>query len=219
MDIGRARAAFDKRLLVIRSQLIGRRYHGALRALEFAMRHHVKVRKDGFTPEFDHQLQMSLFALTLPDLMHPEEVVATVFLHDTGEDYHVSGEEMRLLFPEAGMRERVVQAVERLTKKFRGRAKDEDELFAEMAEDPVASVVKLCDRMHNLQTMVGVFGHEKQVEYVEFAEEHILPMGKRARRNFPEQTAAYENLKTHISNQIFLIRAIHEAAATPTPSP
>jgi (p)ppGpp synthase/HD superfamily hydrolase len=101
--------------------------------------------------------------------------------------------------------------VDNVTKKYRGRVKDEDVLFEAMAEDPIASIVKPSDRSHNLQTMVGVFNVEKQVGYIDFAEQRIFPMMKIARRKFPEQTMAYENMKHVIKGQIELIRAMHKA--------
>lgn len=202
-----------KKLSVLRQLLIGRGYNRALRALEFARSYHTGMRKDGVTHEFDHQLSIALYVVTLPDLIHREATIAAVLLHDISEDYAVSRLEIANLFL-AGSGEfsiQVADAVEKVTKKYRGHVKDEDALFEEMAEDPIASIVKPADRSHNMQTMVGVFGLEKQIGYIDFAERRILPMMKIARRRFPEQTMAYENMKHVIKGQIELIRAIHKA--------
>jgi (p)ppGpp synthase/HD superfamily hydrolase len=203
----------EKKLLVLRQTLIGLGFNNALRALEFARKYHVGVRKDGITPEFDHQLSIALYVLTLPNLTHREAVIAAVLLHDISEDYHVSRGEIIALFADQVFATLVANGVENVTKKFRGIEKDEDVLFAQMAECPIASIVKPADRMHNLQTMVGVFTPAKQASYCEFAEDRVLPMMKIARRNFPEQIMAYENMKHVIRSQIQLIRAIHAATA------
>jgi (p)ppGpp synthase/HD superfamily hydrolase len=204
---------FQKKMLTLRNQLIGARYHHALAALEFAIRFHTGTRKDGITPEFQHQVEIALFALTLPDLMYRQEVIATIMLHDVREDYGVSDGEIRdLFFENPEFAARVSRAVENMTKEFRGLKKDENALFEAMAEDPIASIAKGCDRMHNLQTMVGVFKTEKQKAYIEEVHVLFLPMLKKARRLFPHQVNAYENIKHILNSQIEFIEAVHSAA-------
>lgn len=206
-------AKFQKKMLTLRNQLIGARYHHALAALEFAIRYHTGTRKDGITPEFQHQVEIALFALTLPDLMFREEVIATIMLHDVREDYGVSDGEVRdLFFEDRAFADRVSRAVENMTKEFRGVKKDEKALFEAMGEDAIASIAKGCDRMHNLQTMVGVFKIEKQKAYIAEVHDLFLPMLKKARRLFPHQVNAYENIKHILNSQIELIQSIHKAA-------
>ena len=67
------------------------------------------------------------------------------------------------------------------------------------------------DVIHNLRTMVGVFKLIKQKEYVEEVLRLFLPMIKKARRLFPHQVNAYENIKHMLETQIELIRAVHSA--------
>jgi (p)ppGpp synthase/HD superfamily hydrolase len=202
---------FEKKLLTLRNQLIGARYHNALAALEFAIRYHTGTRKDGITPEFQHQVEIALFALTLPDLMYREEVIATIMLHDVREDYGVSDGEIRALFNNPEFADRVCRAVENMTKEFRGVKKDEKGLFDLMSMDPIASIAKGCDRTHNLRTMVGVFKLEKQKDYIKEVHDLFLPMLKKARRLFPHQVNAYENIKHMLETQIELITAVHKA--------
>lgn len=205
---------FEKKLLTLRQQLVGARYHHALAALEFAIRYHTGLRKDGKTPEFQHQVEIALFALTLPDLMYRQEVIATIVLHDVREDYGVSDGEIRdLFFKDPAFAQRVCTAVWNMTKEFRGEKRDEKALFEAMSKDPIASIAKGCDRMHNLQSMVGVFKLEKQREYIQEVFDLFLPMLKKARRLFPHQVNAYENIKHILTSQIELIQAVHEATA------
>jgi len=202
---------FQKRRMTLRTLLSGKEFYNAMLAMEFAQKHHVGFRKDGVTPEFDHQVSIALFALTLPKVMFPEELIATIMLHDTPEDYDVSLTELEQLFVDQAFALRVSRAVGNMTKEFRGQRKDDVLLFDAMAEDPIASLAKLCDRIHNANSMVGVFSISKQKEYLEEIRTLFLPMGKKARRNFPHQKLAYENCKYMLVTQLSLIEAIHEA--------
>ena len=205
---------FEKRHLVLRQHLIGAGYFHALSAMEFAAKFHKGTRKDGVTPEFDHQISIALFALTLPNLRFREAVIATIMLHDVREDYHITDAEIRALFSDdKDFANMVSRAVENMTKEWRGEKKDEVALFAAMAEDPIASIAKGCDRIHNFQSMVGVFSFSKQKEYISEVHRLFFPMLKSARRNFPAQVMAYENIKHMLKSQIELIEAMHEAVA------
>lgn len=202
-----------KKILVLRQLLIGHRYFNALRALTFAQSKHTGTRKDKVTPEFDHQISMALFALTLPDIQFREELIATIMLHDVQEDYDVTSEEIRDIFidPVEEFAIRVSDAVWCMTKTYRGSKRDETEVFHAMALNIIASIAKGCDRIHNLSTMVGVFTVVKQRQYIGEARDLILPMIKKAKRNFPEQTSAYENLKWMMRSQLDLIELALEA--------
>jgi (p)ppGpp synthase/HD superfamily hydrolase len=203
-----AHKEFKKKVLTLRQYLAGAGYYNAMIALEFAAKHHTGFRKDGYTPEFDHQISIALFALTLPNLMFREEVIATILLHDVREDYHITDAEIRALFPAGDFTDRVSRAVENMTKEWRGEKKDEVLLFEAMADDPVASIAKLCDRNHNYQSMIRVFGLEKQKDYLDEGVRLFLPMLKKAKRNFPRQYLAYENIKHVLTGQMDIIRAM-----------
>ena len=201
---------FKKKALTLRQYLLGAEYFDAISAMEFASKHHVGLRKDSVTPEFDHQISIALYALTLPNLVHRQAVIATIMLHDVREDYHVTDHEIREIFSNPILANQVSTSVENMTKEWRGTKKDATKLFAAMAEDPIASIAKGSDRVHNFQSMVGVFKIEKQKEYIQEAKDLFLPMLKTARRNFPHQSLAYENIKHMLLTQIELIEAMHE---------
>lgn len=189
----------------LRYWLLGRGYMNACEAMEYAEQFHTGFRKDGVTPEFDHQINIAHYVRTLPNLMHQEDTISTVFLHDVREDYNVSDHEIRQKFGNL-----VADAVERMTKVFRGSKKDETTVFEQIAECPIASIAKGGDRIHNFQTMVGVFTPKKQLSYIAEGKEFFMPMIKKARRKFPSQEAAYENIKHMLNTQMNLITAIHE---------
>jgi len=195
---------YRKHLSVMRGWLNGRRYYMAAEALEFAIHLHKGRRKDGETPKFDHQISIARFLTTLePHFMFPEETIAVSFLHDTPED---NDDKVTFEDLEGRFGPRVSRSTRLVTKKYRGIKVPYEVYFADMAEDPIASLVKGVDRAHNVQTMPGVFTEEKQRQYLEEVDKWFLPMLKRARRNFPSQVDAYENIKTLLRCQSALLR-------------
>ena len=199
-------SAIAKREISLRYFLQGAEYFTALEAMEFAQRYHTGVRKDGVTPEFDHQISIAHYVRTLRhQLVQPELTLCVVMLHDVREDYGVSDEEIRKRFGDP-----VARAVDAMTKTFRGQVRPEQLVFEQIAADPLASVAKGADRIHNLNSMVGVFSKAKQLSYVSESEEYFLPMLKKARRLHVRQEAAYENIKLMIMSQIDLIKEIHK---------
>jgi (p)ppGpp synthase/HD superfamily hydrolase len=197
---------WEKRQVSLRYWLQGREWFQALEALEFGKSHHTGVRKDGFTPEFDHQISIAHFVRTLaPSLEFPEETISTVFLHDVREDYGVSDEELRDQFGS-----QVANAVAAMTKTFRGERQPEQMVFNQIALDPIASIAKGADRIHNFNSMVGVFTADKQLSYIHEAETYFFPMLKKARRLHVRQEPGYENIRHMLQSQIRLIQAIHE---------
>ncbi len=192
---------YREHLIRVRSWLQGRKYYKAVAALEFASDFHKGIRKDGVTPEFHHQVSIALYLRTLYNLRHPEDILAAAFLHDVVEDYDVSPDEI-----EARFGEKVRVAVNLLSKKYRGVKKPTEEYYRAMRTNPIASIVKGGDRIHNFQTMHSVFTCEKQLAYIDECERFILPMLKEARRNFPDQELAYENIKHALKGQIELLK-------------
>lgn len=197
----------QKSFVSVRYFLIGAKMYLALEALEFAFNFHTGTRKDGVTPEFNHQVTISQYLRTLINhLSYPEETLAVTFLHDTPEDADVGHIEIVSRFGE-----RVGKAVRLLTKKHRGNKKPIEAYYQELATDEISSIVKGGDRIHNQQSMIGVFSPEKQKDYIQETTRYILPMLKQARRTFPKQEPAYENEKFVLRSQITLTQAVLDA--------
>ena len=198
---------YTKYFISMRYWLLGSRYYMALEALEYASHFHTGKRKDGVTREYAHQLAIGHFIKSIAtSLEHPEETLATVFLHDVCEDYGIAPEEIETRFGAT-----VREAVWLLTKKFRGQPKSPQAYYQAISQHRIASVVKGADRIHNVQSMVGVFHLEKQRAYLQETVDYILPALKDARRLFPRQEPAYENIKHMLRSQIELLRAVHAA--------
>ena len=198
-----------KQLAVMRGWLEGRQFYAAAEALEIVRQMEGGLRKDGATPKFHHQLSVAQLLSTLvPHLIHPEETITAAFLHDLLEDH---GELWTREMIENRFDKTVADAVWRLSKKSAGMTKSYEAYFAGLAQCPIGSIVKLADRAHNLQTMQGAFGIEKQQAYLEEVDAWFFPLIRIARRAFPRQYGAYENLKILLRCQCSLIRHIHEA--------
>jgi len=205
---------FQKRRHTLRTYLLGANFHDALAVMTFVERFHTGTRKDGVTHEFDHQLKIALYALTLPDLMYREEVIATILSHDTPEDYDVPQNEIVAVMRDRDMAARVAEANDTMTKTFRGEKRDVPELFRRMGLNPISSIAKGCDRIDNYQSMPGVFTPIKQGSYLDEGDTLFLPMIKVARDQFPHQRLAYENMKFVMKSQMELIRHSLKALET-----
>jgi len=196
----------DKKFISIRYWLLGRKYFIASSALEYASKFHTGTRKDGKTPEYDHQLSIAHVIRTFVNHLDcPEETLAATFLHDTAEDYDIPFEEVNVLFGK-----KICKAVRALTKKHRGVKTPTDVYYTGISENKIASIVKGVDRIYNVSTISDVFTLEKQKQYLEETENFVLPMLKKARRKFQTQEGAYENIKFVLKSQINLIKKIHE---------
>lgn len=190
---------YEKIKLSLRYYLLGKGWYVAVAALEFGESIHTGMRKDGVTPEFEHQVRIAHYLRTL-DLMYPEQTIAAALLHDVREDYNIPDYEFVRRFGQE-----ITTACILLDK----NGKDISAYFRDIAGNPIASPTKGGDRIHNLQTMVGVFKREKQLAYVEEVRSEFFPMLKNARRNFPQQERAYENIKHMLESQIELIEVIN----------
>lgn len=79
----------------------GRGYHRGLKALSFAELYHTGTRKDGYTPEFHHQIIICFTIINLRGIEAiEEECLVCALLHDVMEDYDISFDEMANKFGE-----------------------------------------------------------------------------------------------------------------------
>ncbi len=193
---------FTKLKLSLRYWLLGKEFFAAADALEFASYYHTGVRKDGVTPELQHQVEIAHYLRTLlPSLMFPEATLTAALLHDVTEDYDVN-----IAAIENKYGSQVAGAVKLLDK----NGKMTGAYFNDLGQCPIASLVKGADRIHNLQSMHDVFTPEKQFRYIREVEDSFLPMLKIARRAFVQQEAAYENIKHMLESQMQLIRVTRD---------
>lgn len=179
--------------------LSGRGYHKAEEALHFARALHNGLRKDGLSPEFSHQVFQVAYIIPFVDLLiHPEETITTIIVHDTIEDTSKNRREITGQFGEM-----VGEATWLMTKKKDGVKKSAESYYRELFEHPITSVAKPTDRIHNLKTMPDAGWATSKIRgYGDDVEDHYYPGMKRARGLFPSQRPIYEHLKTSLAMQV-----------------
>lgn len=195
---------FKKLSIALHSYLKGRGFNKALEAFDLAKKTHVGFRKDGITPNFQHQVEICLFIMNLKEIRPAleEDIYCAALLHDIREDHHLSHKEI-----EAQFGPNVADYVETLTKEFKNARKDEKVYFEGIADCPACSLIKGVDRINNISSMVGVFTIAKQEHYIFEIEEYFLPMLKTARNKFPDQSASYHLMSTFLRNMSHAIKS------------
>lgn len=196
---------FAKLDLALKYYLTGAKYNTALKAYHYAKKLHNGTRKDGKTPEFQHQLEIALFITTLKDIKAEEEVLFYAIMHDVLEDFDkISVVTLKNEFPASW-----VNNLLWLSKKVEGvrTYQDISHYFEKLSNCPLTALVKGVDRIHNLQSMVGVFTPQKQRDYINEVELYFLPMLKTAMHHEPELFFAITNVRTVLKCQIALLSA------------
>lgn len=189
----------EKQIVALRYFFLGKGYFKASRALEFCIAMHPNLRKDGVTPYYLHPIAVCSYVLSLSDnLLFPERTLAVALLHDVLEDTNTSPQVLGNVVLDD---EDIVKEVILLSKNYT----DKNSYFNNIASSPVSSIVKGADNINNVQTMYCVFSAQKQREYIKRTQDEIFPCLKTARRLFPEQQQAYENIKLVLMSQIELI--------------
>jgi (p)ppGpp synthase/HD superfamily hydrolase len=169
--------------------------------MNLAQKHHTGRRKDGKTPEFEHQLVLVLYAINLAAVIpFLQLVIIVLFLHDLVEDY---GYPLELIRKDFG--DQVADSVDRMTKRD---GVPETVYYARISEDLIAAICKAIDRIHNLSSMSGVFIAKKQRSYVREARSGAIAALKRAKRKFPEHTGLFNHLKHILLLQVEPIEAM-----------
>ena len=204
---------YDELRQTMRHWLLGREYYLALEAMEFGLAHHTGTRKDGVTPEFFHQLFQAQMARSLTAYMiHPEETLATIFLHDVVEDCDV---EQKTIFNRFGSL--VDEAVRLMTNvEETGVKKDKAHYYPAMIPNAIASLVKGLDRCHNIVSMAGVFTVEKQESYIQETEDHVIPMLRAARKTHARQAEAYQMAMLFLRSNMHTIVKTREGSSPDT---
>jgi GTP pyrophosphokinase len=131
------------------------------KAFEFAARHHARQKRRSGEPYLIHPLNV---ALTLADLRMDLVGLETALLHDILEDAPVTLEELRREFGEAVAR--CVDGVTKLGKldiysPEQRQAESFRKMLLAMVSDIRVILVKLADRLHNMQTL-GHMTREEQ---------------------------------------------------------
>jgi len=195
------RFSAEKMYTYIRGYATGANMHETLKALSFSRKQHDgQLRKNG-EPYIVHPLTMACNALSLG--IRDDEVVATILLHDVCEDCYVGLQELPI-------NDRVRHSVELMTfEVMAGETKEtaKNRYYNLILQDRAATLTKLIDRSHNVSSMAGTFSKEKLKSYIEETRQYVLPLLRKAKTTYPEDSDILFVLKYHMTSVVDSIEA------------
>ena len=151
-------------------------------------------------PYVAHPLTMAHHAIALGWI--EDDLLAACLLHDVCEDCDVAVEDLPV-------GDCVKHSVALLTKKD-GFSKDRDNpsYYAAIAEDRIASLVKILDRCNNVCAMPGVFPEKKMVRYMKETIAHLYPLMDSTMERFPDTADQIFLLRYHIMSVLHAIESL-----------
>ena len=191
----------EKMYTFVRGYATGARMPETLKALGYAReKHEGQLRKSG-EPYIVHPLVMACSALSLG--IRDDNVVAAILLHDVVEDCGVSLEELPV-------NDEVRHSVDLVTfTVMDGETKEnaKTRYYNLILTDRAATLTKLIDRCHNVSSMAGTFTKEKLIAYIEETRQFVLPLLRKAKTAYPEDSSILFLLKYHITSVVDSIEA------------
>ena len=199
----------EKMYTYIRGFANGAHMTETLKALSYAReKHSGQLRKSG-EPYFVHPLTMACNAISIG--IREDTVIATILLHDVCEDCGVDP----ALLP---VSDTVQHSVELLTfSVMEGETKEiaKNRYYNMIQQDRAATLTKLIDRCHNVSSMAGTFSKEKLKAYIEETRQYVLPLLRKAKSLYPEDSDILFVLKYHITSVVDSIEATMQVYETP----
>jgi len=172
-----------------------------LKALAFAReKHNGQFRKSG-EPYLVHPLMMACNAVSMG--IKEDAIVATILLHDVCEDCGVGVAELPV-------NNTVKHAVDLMTfRVMEGETKEiaKNRYYNMLLESREAAITKLIDRCHNVSSMAGTFSVEKLKSYIEETRHYVLPLLRKVKTMYPEESDILFVLKYHIVSVVDSIEA------------
>ena len=185
----------------VRGYAAGAGLSNTMKALTFARKEHEgQFRKSG-EPYIIHPLTMACNAISLG--IKDDSVIAAILLHDVCEDCDVSLKELPVS-------DAIRNSVKLLTfEVMKGETKEiaTNRYYNMILEDRTATIVKLLDRCHNVSSMAGTFSEEKLKNYIKETREFVLPLIKKAKLYYPEDSDILFAIKYQILSVIDSIEA------------
>lgn len=199
----------EKMYTYIRGFANGAHMTETLKALSYAReKHSGQLRKSG-EPYIVHPLTMACNAISIG--IREDTVIATILLHDVCEDCGVDP----ALLP---VSDTVQHSVELLTfSVMEGETKEiaKNRYYNMIQQDRAATLTKLIDRCHNVSSMAGTFSKEKLKAYIEETRQYVLPLLRKAKTLYPEDSDILFVLKYHITSVVDSIEATMQVYETP----
>lgn len=148
------------------------------KALPFAREKHEGQFRKGLEgqhePYINHPIDMACHAIAMG--LSDDRLLAAILLHDVCEDCDVAPKELPVS-------EEVREAVCLVTKEEGYR---KDAYFRQIEDNPIASMVKLIDRCHNVSHMALAFSREKLGTYIAETRNYVLPLLEKVMETWPE---------------------------------
>ena len=191
----------EKMYTYLRGYATGAKMHETLKALTFARMHHNGQKRKSGDPYIVHPLTMACNALSLG--IRDDEIIATILLHDVCEDCNVC-------FQELPVNDRVRNSVALMTfQVMSGETKDtaKNRYYNLILQDRAATITKLLDRCHNVSSMAGTFSTENLKAYIEETRQYVLPLLRKAKTIYPEDSDILFVLKYHITSVVDSVEA------------
>lgn len=191
----------EKMYTYLRGYASGAGMKETLKALAFAREKHCgQLRKSG-EPYIVHPLMMACNAVSMG--IRDDATVATILLHDVCEDCGVGLQELPV-------NDTVRHAVDLMTfRVMEGETKEiaKNRYYNMLPESREASLTKLIDRCHNVSSMAGTFSVEKLKAYIEETRHYVLPLLRKVKNQYPEESDILFVLKYHIVSVVDSIDA------------
>jgi GTP diphosphokinase / guanosine-3',5'-bis(diphosphate) 3'-diphosphatase len=142
------------------------------RAYEMAQAAHSGQRRDEGTPYIVHPVRVAVSLVDELSLFSPT-LVCGALLHDVIEDSEITREDIARTFDE-----QIAELVWLLTKLEEVSLRE----YLRRIEDAAhtgAPIVKLCDRLDNMRSVIDTPRIEKKLRYIRTTEEFFLPLAAR----------------------------------------
>lgn len=173
-----------------------------LQALPFSREKHQGQMRKGpegkREPYITHPLQMAAHAIAMG--LTDDDLLAAILLHDVVEDCDVEATELPV--------NKTVQKAVQLVTRVDGLSKEK--YYDQIGENPIATMVKLIDRCHNVSQMALAFSREKLWKYIQETEIYILPLLQQAKDKWPQYGNQYFLLEYQICSQLDTVKSLLE---------
>ena len=169
------------------------------KALPFAKeKHEGQTRKGGIIPYMYHPLMVAYHAISLG--LYEDAMIATALLHDVCEDCGVPVEDLPV-------DEDTKEAVKLLTKT---KIKPQEMYYADIAENAIAIMIKILDRINNTSDMAKEFSPQKMKRYISNTEEYVYPLFEKAKEKYPQYAYQIFLMEYHMISVVSSLKCMLE---------
>ncbi len=192
--------ASSKETIFLKGYAEGKNFTELQKAISYAeLKHEGQMRRDKHTPYIQHPIRVT--SLLRAAGINDDKLLAAAVLHDVMEDCKVTAGMLK----DAGFTEETIDIVYLVSKR---KAQNIEDYYELIKDNEKAILLKLADRCHNLSTMAGIFTVAGMEKYVEETEKYILPLGKYARKCYPQYSNVISTLKYQIENLCHMAKVL-----------